>query len=169
MSLRCACSRRIERSEIERSDSERSERPTPFICIARSHIHYVHNVRSLTRNVRSLTISLRSMFARSLLLCRFAPYLRSCLAAHIHYVHICSFTIRCAHCSLFARSLRSLLPSVLTIAALNDRVLVRSARSLVLFAALIILRSLASLNCVAALITRSAHCLACCVAALTHA
>jgi hypothetical protein len=50
---------------------------------------------------------------------RYAPILlRSSLrsiAAHIHYVHICSFTIRCAHCSLcstltmfallFARSL----------------------------------------------------------------
>jgi hypothetical protein len=56
----------------------------------RSYISCVHSLRSFSY------WSLRSMYS--------ALSLRS-IAAHIHCVHICSLTIRCAHCSLYVRSI----------------------------------------------------------------
>jgi hypothetical protein len=48
------------------------------------------SLRSLALCARMFVVSLHSALLR--------------IAAHIHYVHICSFTIRCAHCSLYSLS-----------------------------------------------------------------
>jgi hypothetical protein len=69
-------------------------------------------LRYLAALVRCLFISLRSILAAHMFAALSICYarislryvLRSSLrsiAAHIHYVHICSLTIRCAHCSLY--------------------------------------------------------------------
>jgi hypothetical protein len=84
------------------------------LCSLVASLRCAHSwLRSLSIDPNGAQLSLCSMLRTSA---------HSALrAAHIHYVHICSFTIRCAHCSLLLSycvldiSLRSIISySVLT-------------------------------------------------------
>jgi hypothetical protein len=67
----------------------------PLLFIRYAHMLLVMSLRSLSRaHIRSA--------------CSYSALSLRSIAAHIHYVHICSFTIRCAHCSLCAHRSLSL-------------------------------------------------------------
>jgi hypothetical protein len=161
----------IKRSFIERSDSAlfrcaHTLRRSYYSAALRIFTTFIfarhYSLRSLflcARSLRSLCIyrSARSVAAlhRSLRYWSRRSYLRSSVAAHIHYVHICSLTIRCAHCSLVCTFAPLTYYQVrCAFAALMTAYLSRYARH---FAVPMSLRSMSIAR--VSLLTRCAHCL----------